>query len=70
MIRQEEKLKKLSEKIKSYPNQLSGGQLKRVAIARALMNSPELILADEPTGDLNEETEKEIMQILKKTNEN
>ena len=60
----------MSEKIKSYPNQLSGGQLKRVAIARALMNSPELILADEPTGDLDEETEKEIMQILKKTNEN
>ena len=60
----------MSEKTKSYPNQLSGGQLKRVAIARALMNSPELILADEPTGDLDEETEKEIMQILKKTNEN
>ena len=60
----------ISEKTKSYPNQLSGGQLKRVAIARALMNSPELILADEPTGDLDEETEKEIMQILKKTHEN
>jgi len=59
----------LSDKARVHPNQLSGGQQRRVAIARALMNGPDLILADEPTGDLDEETEKEIMQILKRTND-
>jgi len=58
----------LSDKINAYPAQLSGGQQRRVAIARAFMNDPDLILADEPTGDLDEETETEMMQFFLRMN--
>jgi len=58
----------LSDKINAHPSQLSGGQQRRVAIARAFMNSPELILADEPTGDLDEETENDMMQFFLRMN--
>jgi ABC-type lipoprotein export system ATPase subunit len=58
----------LSHRMNYYPSQLSGGEQRRVAIARALMNSPDIILADEPTGDLDEETEKEVMKLFLKIN--
>jgi|Deesub1362A_J573_1020465.scaffolds.fasta_scaffold01580_8 putative ABC transport system ATP-binding protein/lipoprotein-releasing system ATP-binding protein len=59
----------LVDKINAYPTQLSGGQQRRVAIARAFMNRPKIILADEPTGDLDEESEIQVMELLKTMNE-
>ncbi|GAA0322190.1 MacB family efflux pump subunit [Psychrobacter aestuarii] len=59
----------LAEKVGNRPNQLSGGQQQRVSIARALMNGGEIILADEPTGALDSQSGKDVMQILQSLNE-
>ena len=59
----------LSEKLKAYPSQLSGGQQQRVAIARALASAPAIILADEPTGNLDSKTTQDVMGLLKVTSQ-
>ena len=59
----------LSNRLNHLPNQLSGGQQKRVSIARALINQPSLVLADEPTGNLDSKNSDEIIRLLKEANE-
>ena len=58
----------LGDRAEAYPPELSGGQSRRVALGRALMNRPEIILADEPTGDLDEQSELEVMELLVRVN--
>ncbi len=62
------KLVGLEEKAESYPTQISGGEQQRVAIARALVNNPKMIIADEPTGNLDPDMAKDIMELLVKIN--
>ena len=59
----------LSDKANSFSHQLSGGQQQRVAIARAIVNSPKVLIADEPTGNLDPETSTEIINVLERINE-
>ena len=59
----------LKSRTKSYPDQLSGGEQQRVAIARAIVNSPKLLICDEPTGNLDPDTSLEVMRVIEKIND-
>lgn len=59
----------LEDKANAFPHQLSGGQQQRVAIARAIVNAPKVLIADEPTGNLDPETSEEILNVLQKIND-
>ena len=58
----------LSNKVRSFPHELSGGEQQRVCIARAIVNKPKLLICDEPTGNLDPETSKEVMDVIEKIN--
>jgi len=73
-VRREKALEALAKvgllhRIKHYPNEISGGEKQRVAIARAIVNTPKVILADEPTGNLDSKSSEEIMKIFQKLND-
>ena len=68
-VREVLELVSLSEKAKAFPNQLSGGQQQRATIGRAIANHPKVLIADEPTGNLDPEMSKEVIELLEKINQ-